>query len=100
MNQPQSPAGTFELNVNKVIVQVVVRDTKGRVVGDLNREDFQVFDNDKSQAVTAFLIERRLPRTSFVDGSVNTVTTPSDAPQSHIGPRRFVVFLFDDTHLS
>lgn len=100
MKQPQSSAGTFELNVNKMIVQVVVRDNTGRVVGDLNREDFQVFDNDKSQVVTAFLIERRLPRASFVDGSVKTVTTPDNAPQSHIGPRRFVVFLFDDTHLS
>ena len=100
MKQPQSPAATFEVNVNKVLVQVVVRDNNGRVVGDLNREDFQVFDNDKSQTVTAFMTERRLPRAGSVDGSAKAVTTLGDGPQSNIGPRRFVVFLFDDTHLS
>jgi VWFA-related protein len=99
MKQPQSPAATFAVNVNKVLVQVVVRDNKGRVVGDLNREDFQVFDNDKAQTVTSFLIERRLPPASSIDGSVNSVGTTEGAPQTHTGPRRFIVFLFDDTHL-
>jgi VWFA-related protein len=98
--QPPAPPATFEVNVNKVLVQVVVRDKQGRVVGDLKREDFQVFDNDKSQPVSGFLTERRALRASSADGSSKLLATSGAAPPSHIGPQRFVVFLFDDTHLS
>ena len=102
---PHSPSATFEVNVNKVLVQVVVRDKQGRVVGDLKREDFQIFDNDKSQPVSGFLIERRALRMSSPDGGNKTLVasggaSPSGASLANAAPHRFVVFLFDDMHLS
>ncbi len=48
---------TFKVRVNLVLVRVVVRDDKGKVVPNLRREDFQLFDNRKPQAITYFSTE-------------------------------------------
>src|SRR5262249_22255060 len=38
---------TFKVRVNEVLVRVVVRTEAGKVVPNLKREDFQLFDNRK-----------------------------------------------------
>ena len=48
---------TFKLRVNLVQVKVVVRDAKGELVRDLKREDFQLYDQGKLQAITTFGVE-------------------------------------------
>ena len=50
-------ATTFKVRVNLVQVRVVVRDSQGKFVENLRREDFQVFDNNKPQAIAAFNME-------------------------------------------
>src|SRR5208337_3022308 len=57
--QVEENAPTVQLNVNRVLVPVVVRDKQGRAVDDLRKEDFQVFDNGKPRPVSAFTIEKR-----------------------------------------
>jgi hypothetical protein len=47
----QNGTYTFKSNVNEVLVPVVVRDKRGRVVGGLKKENFQVFDNGKPQVI-------------------------------------------------
>jgi hypothetical protein len=42
---------TFKVRVNLVLVRVVVRDAQGKVVGNLKREDFQLFDSRKAQTI-------------------------------------------------
>src|SRR5262249_26995642 len=48
----------FKVNVNLVLVRVVVRDPKGNVIGNLHKEDFQLFDNRKPQVITQFSEEQ------------------------------------------
>ena len=55
------PPGTIRSNVSAVEVDVVVRDANGRAVGGLERQDFELYDNGKQQAITQFLIERVTP---------------------------------------
>ncbi|HTQ59076.1 MAG TPA: hypothetical protein VMI32_02565, partial [Candidatus Solibacter sp.] len=51
-----SPA-TFKVRVNLVLVRVVVRDTDGKVVTNLKKEDFQLSDNRKPQVISSFSVE-------------------------------------------
>jgi VWFA-related protein len=94
-NQPQTTGITLQVNVNKVLVPVVVRDKQGRSVSDLKKDDFQLFDNNKPRAVSAFMVERNGAPQGPDAGNAQTASTSSAAP-----PQRFIVLLFDDLHLS
>src|ERR1700674_5909448 len=48
---------TFKVRVNLVLVRVVVRDRQGKIVPNLKKEDFQLFDSRKLQTITAFNVE-------------------------------------------
>jgi VWFA-related protein len=109
--RPQSNAaapgqgGDFkiEVGVDSVLVPVVVRDGRGRVVGDLKEGDFRLFDQDKAKAVAGFTVQRRAvagggaPGVSGAGGAGTTPFVSSMAPAAVV-PQRFVVFLFDDMH--
>jgi VWFA-related protein len=103
-NPAQDTTPKLELNVNKVLIPVVVRDKQGRVVGDLKKEDFQVIDNDKPHAVSAFTVQVRAAAKSGPASPSETGAQPpapaSAAPQPPSAQQRFIVFLFDDLHLS
>ena len=53
MSTHDAPA-TFSTKVNLVMVPVVVRDSKGKAVGTLTKEDFQLFDKGKPQVISRF----------------------------------------------
>jgi VWFA-related protein len=94
-------ATTFKVRVNLVQVRVVVRDENGKVVENLKKEDFQVFDNRKPQSISTFSMETPASRAV----SVVAVSTPDadveKAPGAVAGlPQRFVSLLFDDLHLT
>ncbi len=103
-NAPQQTSPTIVVNVNRVLVPVVVRDKQGRTVDDLKRENFQLFDNDKPREIAGISIERRGPAQSVPIGNAESSTPPPSgtgtAPQSSPPSQRFVVFLFDDMHLT
>jgi VWFA-related protein len=93
----QQPTTSIVVNVNRVLVPVVVRDKQGRAVGDLKKEDFQVFDDGKLRAISAFTVEKR---GTLEAGSQGQAGTGSGAALQAAPPRRFVIFLFDDMHLT
>jgi hypothetical protein len=41
---------------NEVLVPVVVLDARGHAVGNLRKDEFEVFDNGKAQTITGFTI--------------------------------------------
>jgi VWFA-related protein len=93
-------APTFKVRVNLVLVRVVVRDSKGNVVPDLKKEDFQLFDNRKPQTITTFAIET--PASHAVATSTSTDENNNDtvsAKAIQALPQRFVAVVFDDQHL-
>ena len=96
---------TFKVNVKLVVVRAVVRDSQGHAVGNLQKEDFQVFDKGKPQVITQFEVEQPGALTAKAhqksdDNSTDTASgekssTAANAPL----PERFVAYLFDDVHM-
>ena len=103
-HETQSSAPPIELNVNRVLVPVVVHDQEGRTVGDLKKDDFQVFDDGKQRSISAFNIEKRGPvggrAANTAEPDQQRTTKGSTEPQSSILPERITVLLFDDLHLT
>jgi VWFA-related protein len=95
---------TFKVRVNLVLVRVVVRDAHGKIVSNLKKEDFQLFDNKKLQAISSFTVETPEARTASALAS--TTAEPSSSSADAAGgkavvlPQRFVSMVFDDVHLS
>jgi VWFA-related protein len=95
---------TFKVRVNNVLVRVVVRDSHGKVVSNLKKEDFQLYDGKKLQVITSFATET--PTTHAVPlstaparGSSSAEADPA-AVRSAALPQRFVSMVFDDVHMS
>ncbi|HEY4362089.1 MAG TPA: VWA domain-containing protein [Bryobacteraceae bacterium] len=90
---------TFSSRVNLVMVPVVVRDAKGKAVGNLSQEDFQLYDRGKLQVISRFAVERTdLPPTP-VPPAIDEAAPDKQQPPPPPIPDRFVAYLFDDVHL-
>jgi VWFA-related protein len=100
-NPPPGPPGqqpTFRLRVDYVEVDVVVADRQGNLVRDLKKEDFQVLEDGKSQAITNFTLvdipierfDRPLFATAPIEPDVKTNERPFDG--------RVYVMVIDDLH--
>src|ERR1700730_13606006 len=95
---------TFKVRVNLVLVRVVVRDSLGKVVTGLKKEDFQLSDNRKPQVISTFSVET--PESHKL--AVTTLTAPAVEPGGEAAPlsapvaalpQRFVALMFDDTNM-
>jgi VWFA-related protein len=111
-NSPEMAASdvpaTFRVNVKLVVVRVVARDSQGRAVGNLQKQDFQVFDNGKPQTITQFSIDKAAPATMEPSGATpakgsSSANGPANEPVENVkataAPQRYTAYLFDDVHL-
>jgi VWFA-related protein len=105
MSQRDAPA-TFSTKVNLVMVPVVVRDAKGKAIGTLQKEDFQLFDKGKPQTISRFSVEKAGESTIPAEVATADAALENAAGGAPVakapGPiaQRFVVYLFDDVHTS
>ena len=95
---------TFKVRVNLVLVRAVVRDAQGKVVPNLKKEDFQLYDNRKLQNISSFSIETPEKRTASAMASTTAADSSSSADvadgKAVVLPQRFASMVFDDVHLS
>ena len=94
---PPSPI-TLRTQVDLVEVPVVVRDGQHRAVAGLARDDFEVYDTGRKQAITAFSVQSFRPQGDAAGGAKPAVVpaTSAEAPR----PRpRFVALCFDDLNI-
>jgi VWFA-related protein len=90
---------TFSTRVNLVVVPVVVRDHKGHAVGNLTKDDFQLFDKGKLQTISRFTVEKAGEKAAGEAAQIEASGVESSSTDSASIPTRFVAYLFDDLHV-
>lgn len=103
--QDLQQAPVIRIQVESVFVPVVVRDSSGHAISNLAKDDFQIFDNGKPVPISGFALEKRAeiyavrsPAPSPLASQVSPQQLPVPAPAPP--PTRFIVFVFDNLHLS
>ena len=90
---------SFKAQANLVEVPVVVRDREGHAVGNLQKDDFRVFEKSAQQKITKFRVEKAseavAPKT---ESGKPPSTEPRQTPPAAM-PDHYVAFVFDDLHL-
>jgi VWFA-related protein len=95
-----APTVTFQTEVNYVDVDAIVTDAQGNFVGNLTKDDFQLFEDGKPQKVDMFatvdIPVQRPERFAFLDRPVSTdVRTNREAFAG-----RVYVLVMDDQDIS
>src|SRR6185312_6219506 len=100
-SQPPADGGeaVIKSETNLVQVPVVVRNSEGHAVGNLQIQDFRLFDNGKEQHISQFEVKQNQPGENLKEvnsrGSVPGPRSSNTAP-----PDLFIAYLVDDAWLT
>jgi VWFA-related protein len=86
---------TLRTEVRVVEVPVVVRDGQHRTVAGLTRDEFNIYDDGKKQAITDFSVQGSAPQ-----GDAKAAGGDGAAASKDQLRRRFLALCFDDLHLA
>ena len=94
-------AARFRVNVKLVLARVVVRDSSGHAIGGLHKEDFELLDNGKPQVISDFDVEHPTEAAATATAPpANPTNSSQPAVKPPEFPVRYVIYLFDDLHIS
>ena len=101
----QEVQAPFKLQVqrNMVLVRAIVRDSNGRPVSGLRKEDFRLFDNGKPQEIDQFAVESAPPTpalTSQALGKESEGEAGSEHAPVNSTPRNYQALYFDDVEMN
>jgi VWFA-related protein len=97
-NQTNEQEQTLKLKAELVEIRAVVTDKSGRIIDNLTRDDFELFENDAPQQVVFFSRERigEKPVTTEADKTNPLATLSQAKPKS----TRTIILFVDTLHLS
>jgi VWFA-related protein len=95
----QAPEAVFKATTKLVEMSVIAQDKDGKAVGDLRREEFQIFDNGSPQEIRVFLSEGASvanPAPPAEPGTFTNRVAASPGSGSGGSRRGYSVILFDN----
>lgn len=111
-SHPYQPRAVLHLESRLVQLEVVVRDSHGRAVIGLSKDDFVVYDSGKVRDLTAFslgifdsavsnvAVSAATPADVPLDATAQPTATQPQSPTKNSASRRWIALLFDDINTS
>ncbi|MFN0108279.1 MAG: VWA domain-containing protein [Blastocatellia bacterium] len=104
--KPQDPA-TVRIETELVQIDVVVTDKQGKLVKDLKREDFQLLEDGKPQALSHFSVGTATKQANWIrteskaanKNSAAATPIPNAPAAPTVSAGRYLVMAVDDIHL-
>lgn len=95
----QEKDDSIVLRANEVLLDVVVRDKKGKVVKDLKRSDFEIYEDNEKQDISSFtLVSRESTAVAETKKDVTSTTPATTSEREPFGNINLIAMVFD--HLS
>lgn len=96
--QANEPSFKLRVQKNVVIVRVVVRDSHGRAVAGLGKDDFKISDNRKPQVISGFSVETAPSTVSSPQPPAASAAAKAsgEEPATPGEPLTYSAFYFDD----
>src|SRR5688572_21404221 len=98
------PADVVKISTNLIQLDATVTDSKGNVIRDLTRDDFEVYENGRKQSISGFNFLSHSPKKAETAASSPTgravaiPVPPTEVRPDHV--RRVIALVVDDLSLS
>lgn len=94
---------TLKISTNLIQIDVAVTDKNGRVIRDLRPDEFEIYENDRKQAITNFSFISEAPRNPTETAKAKDDKIAIPVPPTTLRPenvRRTIALVVDDITLS